>query len=144
MVTTGGRVTSLAGSFSRLANSQFQAVFQRHRLRDLDVERCVDVGHHALAHQLAEQLIDLDAQRRREGANRNRFFHLDRLALFLGALGLHMRAAAGDGLDVAVEGFARLGRMLDALFALDEVGVGELAEFFVGLAAPAVGAAAAR
>jgi len=55
-----------------------------------------------------------------------------------------VRAAIGAGLEMAGDRLARLGRLLDALLALDEVGVGELAELFVRLTAATVRAAAAR
>jgi len=64
-------------------------------------------------------------------------------ALGVGA-GLLVGAAVAAGLKVAVERFAALGGLLDAFFAFDEIGFGELTEFFIRITAPPISTAPPR
>jgi hypothetical protein len=127
-----------------LRNDQVHAVLQRDRLRRLHLEPGVNVDvAHTLHEQLAHDLGALDPEDRRQALHRDRLLDLDRLAALRPGLGQHVLPALGALFQVAVEGGADGGCVAEADAALLEVGLAELAQLLHGLAAAAVGPAAA-
>ncbi len=127
-----------------LGHGQLHPILQGDGLGGIVVEAGVDVdAGYALEEQLADDVAGLDPEDRRQRFDGDRLFDLDRLAALHAGLGLDVRAAPLADVQVDLEAAAVLGRIAQADLAFGEVGLGKLAEFFVGLPAAAfIGAAA--